>query len=669
VRFVTWNSVSALLIDDKPNFAQPYHLSASLPVYIERGKTGREARVGLGDTLRLSVSFSCLLESSAVSDARNALQALNTQPVLLPLWVAKRHQGDSHPVSADWWAVYRDGQTTQIYSTGSIPSGLGASDWIVPIMVGILAEWPDPELMHSELVNVSFVFAENTAQTLTIDTYQAPVWISVGGVYPTLFPWRPNLSIVPRGSGARVEIDRQHVGKARSTADAFYAQPSYRRETRSYTLQDNDPWSFLRYWLDNATAPVWLRGELSESRLSADVASGQTSIAVDSPTAIGSNSFALLDDGTHQAPLKITGQTLSTWSLAYGVNGSFSKDSTQILGLMLSRFDDQSVSMRFEHDTLAHVDLRWREVPWETITPAGETPGITTGSVPTSAYLYEFSCAIQGATQSYRFTDFERPLTYGGNTYDQQPFEHGDIIERLGLERQRITIKSRTFTGNPLLLLVPFQLETPLMVEITEVDVSGSTASNPRTVFYGEVSGARLSGPFIDAEAESLPSLFERKVPRLLMQPTCNWALFDAGCGLNKSAFEYLAKVGSWTTSGLALVVNNITLASVAQVGLAAHLFAGGYAIIGTGAAQQFRLIGDNAAQSGSNLTLTLGTPLWGTIAAGVDVKLYPGCDGRYDTCNTKFANKARFGGFPFTPIGNPSFIRVAKSQSSGGKK
>ena len=464
MRFITWNSVSALLLDDKPNFAQPYELTAALPVYLERGETGREARVGLGDTLRLSVRFSCLLETQAVSDARNALQALNTQPVLLPLWVAKRHPSDTHPVSAGWYAVYRDGQPTQVYDSGSIPAGLSASDWIVPVLVGILSSAPDPQLMTSELVSVDFEFQENTADALTLDAYLVPTWITVGGANPRIFPWRPNLATVPRGAGARVTVDRQHVGQARASADAFYSQPSSRPEQRNYTLQDNDPWSFLRYWQDNATAPSWLRGEIAESRLSADVAAGQTSIAVDTPSVIGSNSYAVLDDGTTQALLKVTGTTGSTWSLAYAVASPFSKDSTQILSLMLCRFGDQTVTIRFEHDTLANVSLNWKEVPWETITPSGETPGVTTGAVPTSAYLYSFSCAIPGATQSYLFTDFERSLTYSGNTYAQQPFEHGDIIERIGLERQRITIKSRAFTGNPLLLLIPFQLEVPLMV-------------------------------------------------------------------------------------------------------------------------------------------------------------------------------------------------------------
>ena len=669
MRFITWNSVSALLLDDKPNFAQPYELTCSLPAYVERGETGREARIGLGDTPRLSLKFSAILETQAVSDSRNALQSLNTQPVLVPLWVAKRHPSDTHPVSAAWYAVYRDGQLTQVYASGSVPGGLSAADWVVPVMVGILSSAPNPQLLTSETWSVDFEFTENTSDSLTLDAYLVPTWISVGGTYPRIFPWRPNLATVPKGAGARVTIDRQPLGHSRATADAFWSQPSYRPEERYYTLQDNDPWNFIRYFQDNLTLPSWLRGEIAESRLSADVTATQTSVAVDTPSVIGANSFAMLDDGTNQALLKVTGTTGSTWSLAYQVGYAFSKDSTQIFSLLLARFDAQSITLRFEHDTLAQASVKWREVPWETTTPAGETPGVTTGATPTSAYLYAFSCAIPGATQTYLFTDFERSLTYGGNTYAQQPFEHGDIIERIGLERQRITIKSRAFTGNPLLLLIPFQLEVPLMVEIIEVDVSGSTASNPRTVFYGEVASAKLTGPFIEATAESMPSLFERKVPRVLMQPTCNWALFDGGCGLNKSTFEYLAKVVSWTSSGLSLVVNTITLASVAQSSLAAHLFAGGYAIIGTGSAQQFRLIGDNAVQSGANLTLTLGTALWGTIAAGTDVKLYPGCDGRYATCSSKFSNASRFGGFPFMPIGNPSFIRVSKNASSGGKK
>lgn len=670
MNFITWNSQSALLIDDQPNLAFPYELTQELPAYLERGLTGREARTQLGDTPRLSVRFTLTAETSAGNKIRNALQTLNTQPVLLPLWVAKRAPAASHPVSASWYAVFNGG-TVNVYASGSVPGGLPASAWVVPVLVGYLDGIPDLQHLSSELAALDISFQESSAYAVTLAAYSATSGLSVGGVTPTLFPWRANLATVAKGQGAQVTVNRETVGKGRVTADAFFAAPSVRPEIRSLTLQDDNIWQFLRYHADTAGAgaSLWLRGEIAEGRLTADVSAAATTLSVDDSSLIGANSYLFLADGTNQTLCRVTGTGVGSLTLSAAVGQAYTADSTQILAAMLCRFDGASVTLRFEHDTLAAGSIKFREIPWETVTPAGETIGTTHGQIPQSAYLYTFTVALPGATQIWRFTDFERDLTNGGNTYTAKHFEHGTILERVGLDRQKVTIKSRAFSGSPLLQLIPFQLEFPLMVQIDEVTVSGSAASNLRTVYYGEVSGATMRGPYIEAEALSMPAMFDRKIPRMLVQPTCNWSLFDSGCGLLKSNWEWAAVVSSWTSSNLALVITTITKAAVAQTGLAAHYFAGGYVAVGSGASQQFRLIGDNAAQSGANMTITLGTALWGTINAGDQVLFYPGCDGRVDTCNTKFANKTRFGGFPFMPIGNPSFLKVSKTLSTGGKK
>lgn len=670
MNFINWNSQSALLIDDQPNLAFPYDLTQELPNYLERGLTGREARTQLGDTPRLSVRFTITAQKSEGNKIRNSLQFLNTQPVLLPLWVAKRAPAASHLVSASWYAVFNGG-TVNVYASGSVPGGLPADAWVVPVLVGYLTEIPDLQHLTSELAAIDISFTENSSFSVTLAAYSATAGPSVGGVTPTLFPWMANLATVPRGQGARVDVNREAVGKGRVIADAFFATPSYRPETRAFTLADDSIWQFLRYHADTAGAgaSLWLRGEIADGRLTADVSAPATTLSVDDSSLIGANSYLFLTDGVNQTLCKVTGTGAGSLTLSAAVGQAYTASETQMLSAMLCRFDGASVSLRFEHDTLAAGSIKFREIPWETVTPAGETIGTTHGKTPQSAYLYTFTIALPGATQIWRFTDFERDLTNGGNTYSARHFEHGTITERVGLDRQKVTIKSRSFSGSPLLQLIPFQLEFPLMVQIDEVAISGSAASNVRTVYYGEVSGATMRGPYIEAEALSMPSMFDRKIPRMLMQPSCNWSLFDSGCGLNKASLEWSSVVGSWTQSTLALVVNTITKASVAQTGLAAHYFAGGYVVVGTGASQQFRLIGDNAAQSGANLTLTLGTSLWGTINAGDPVKFYPGCDGRYDTCNSKFSNKQRFGGFPFMPIGNPSFLKVSKNLSTGGKK
>ena len=53
-----------------------------------------------------------------------------------------------------------------------------------------------------------------------------------------------------------------------------------------------------------------------------------------------------------------------------------------------------------------------------------------------TAYLYEFSIGYPGATTYFRYTGFQRDLTYNGFTWTAAPIEHGDILETDRLERQ-----------------------------------------------------------------------------------------------------------------------------------------------------------------------------------------------------------------------------------------
>lgn len=673
MRAISWNSQTAYLIDERPNFSLPYELGASVATVSSRSLSGIEERRSLGNSLKLSLRFSVLLDGAdQVTAWRNAQQAMSTEAVLVPLWVAKRAPGAFHPLNGPWWAVYQSGSAVQVYDTASIPGGLPADAWVVPLLVGILTQWPEPQHITSELAAVDVFFEENSNDDfITLTAYTPPTGLTVSGITPSLFPWRPNQATVPRGQAAQVAIDRQSVGQGRASSDTYWAQLSSRSEFRAFTLSDDEPWQFLRYFLDlrAGRGSFWLPGSSAEARLTAGVSTGNTVLNVDSPANRGANAFVLLDDRTTRHPNKVTSTSGSTWVLASAVPSDFNVDATQIFPLQLSRISGSQVSLKFEHDTLAETQLRFVEVPWETISPGGESVGITFGALPDSAYLYLFTIAIPGNLRSFFYTDNAQPITYDGSTYNPKGIEHGSIRLALGLDRQQVQIKCRTFNLNPLNQMLPFSLEYPLMLEISEVDVVAGAATNVRRVFYGEVTNCSSVGPIMTATAKSFGSMFDRKIPRLLIQPTCNFSLYDTGCGISRASLQHDALLGTWNSATGVLVVNTVTLASVAVTAAPIHYFANGIVEVGTGASRQQRWIADSLAQSGSNIQLTLSSSFVGTWAAGSTIKIWPGCDGRYETCSGKFANAQQFGGFPFTPIGNPSLIRVSKNLSVGGKK
>ncbi|MDE1906159.1 MAG: phage BR0599 family protein, partial [Rhodospirillales bacterium] len=460
------------------------------------------------------------------------------------------------------------------------------------------------------------------------------------------------------------------IGQLRTLASAYYAQRSRRKVTQGFTLQGNDPFNLLRFFADMGGEQnnFWLGASLNEAALTADVTAAATSLTVDNGAALGTNAFVLLNDNFNRVPLAVASVAGNTWNLVASPGTAFAAAHTRVESLVLARFDDLKLTLNFSRPDLATATLKFCELPWETNAVAGETYGTTMGALPVTAILFVFTLTTPSGTTTWRYTNFERDLTNSGNTYTSAPFDFDTINETAMLDRQSLHLKSRNFTGNPLALLVPFQLEWPLMIQLIEADVVGSAASNLRTYFSGEVGQASVEPPFIDADCATLSSIFDRNLPRRLYQRTDNWVLFEPANGLNAADWQWNALVVDYTPATSTLTVGTITSSNGAT--LDAHFFSAGYLIITSAGGKQVRMISDNAAITGGILVLQLSTPLSASNpwAVGDVVNVFAGYDGQAATAIAKFNNYARFGGFPFMPIGNPSVLRITQP-TGGGKK
>lgn len=657
---VTFQSATAYLLDDAPDWMTAVELSASVPMDAQHGLGAREERRGLGDTLRLGLRYEIDLDAAALSALRNCLQALRAEKVLCPLWPAPIEAGDLPEwVEASYYVAAGDGEAAEILEYAALPH---ATRTVYPLLVGRLDRLPEPELMTDELARASIAFVEDDRLAVTLAGFTAPTGLADGGgTTRPLWAWRANWKVAPKSGGAETEIDRQPIGQLRSQSSAAYDQRSIRTASVTVMLDDGAaPWQLLRFFQDAAVAPFWAPLALAEARLTHDAAANATFLRVDNLTARGSNACLLLDDNVRRAAVKVTSNTApDRWNLAAAPGAAFAAGWTRIESLALCRFARADLTIRFTEPWLSEAEVEFRETPWETAAVTGETFGTTLGALPVAARLYVFTLAYPGSTTTLRYTDFERDLTADGLTYGIAPFEFDTIKESLNLERTNLQLKSRHFAGNPLsLLLTP--LEVPLALEIYECAVDGDAATDLLRLFSGQVRSAQFDGPFISAECATLAGVFDRKFPRQIVQPNCNWTLGETLCG---------ATVPTWTGTVLAYDDETMALSlSGPASGLVAHYFAGGWLQIGTGATAQRRIIADSLAQSAGNLTITLGGFLGSAPAVGTSCVLRPGCDGSPQTCTDRFGNYARFGGFPHVPIGNPSAAEV-KSNTGSGKK
>lgn len=305
------------------------------------------------------------------------------------------------------------------------------------------------------------------------------------------------------------------------------------------------------------------------------------------------------------------------------------------------RFASDLLALNFESGECATLKVGLWQVPWEISGVVGETP-----AQPSRAFLYKFTYNLPTPVIS-RFTSYEKDLALGGDgTYATQNIEHDAVKTGLSLDASAVKVTTDRFSGNPLLAFIPFNAEARLLLEIRECDPSNTAGAV--LIWSGEIFSAKSTGKRIEATAEQFGDLFERKFPRFLMQHDCNVTLFSTACGVVKATY---AKSGTLTAaSGTELTVTTAATD-------AANYFVRGEIWVGSGSTIERRMILASAPGVGVQ-TITIDRPLL-QAASGQSVQFWPGCDGQYATCSSKFSNASRFRGHPFMPEDNPALKRA----------
>jgi len=247
------------------------------------------------------------------------------------------------------------------------------------------------------------------------------------------------------------------------------------------------------------------------------------------------------------------------------------------------------------------------------------------------------------------FTDHDRPLTFGGVTYEPESgFTASEI--RSGTD---LAVDAQEAEG---VLTSDTITETDILdgrwdnarVEVWRVNWQAvSQRVLMRRGAIGQVRRGRLA--FV-AEMRSLAHVLNQTVGRTF-QHACDAELGDARCGVDledpayKGSGNVTALTGdrSFTASGLAgfdpdwFTLGRLTWTSGANAGRTAEVAAHGL-------------------RAGDPDLALLEAPVR-AIAPGDDFIVRTGCDKRLETCKSKFANTANFRGFPHIP-GQDAVIR-----------
>lgn len=164
-------------------------------------------------------------------------------------------------------------------------------------------------------------------------------------------------------------------------------------------------------------------------------------------------------------------------------------------------------------------------------------------------------------------------------------------------------------------------------------------------VFAGRIAEVDFDRTACTLQMNDFRELLDVDMPRNLYSAACRYALFDGACGLAKDDFAIDA-----TVSG---VVGNQIVAVVTEETIEADYLA----------------LGEIAFTTGNNAGLTVMIKAWSVLGVaelltpmpfeiinGDAVRLFPGCDKKSATCDNKFGNLDKYGGFPFIPAPETSF-------------
>jgi len=259
--------------------------------------------------------------------------------------------------------------------------------------------------------------------------------------------------------------------------------------------------------------------------------------------------------------------------------------------------------------------------------------------IPNIAELFKFTVG----DDIYYYTNYSRSITFGGNTYIKRS------IDRSSYENDSQTSSDQIEITLPVVdFVLQFIVSNP--IEDIEIDISTLFIDSGFSyqIFRGkymDISGDDQSNS-VKITFQANTEILRAEFPGRQYQSSCPFATFRKNCGLNREDFEVVAPV---TISGSTLVSSIFDQKPSWMTQSYFDSINDDWLTFG------FVIFGNNARwiTNHSGDTITLQQPFDSRLVNGSSVNAYPGDDKSRDTCENKFNNVARWGGFQNIPSTN----------------
>lgn len=240
----------------------------------------------------------------------------------------------------------------------------------------------------------------------------------------------------------------------------------------------------------------------------------------------------------------------------------------------------------------------------------------------------------------FAYTTSPTPITYGTIVYTPASIDRPEpsltaLYENKAFE---ITIPATDPLVNPRYVrTVPPSRET--------VTIYRKHLSDPEAIvlFVGEIKSVRFEDNHAKISCHSVSELMDHAIPYRSFSNLCSHVLYDNLCQVNKFDFE----------SDLTITNIGVDYVDVTGTGLSAlgsTYFRSGMVVHGS---LERRMILTQTVLGVDSARFHIILPFPDAVVGSL-VKAYAGCDHTVTTCETKFSNRIRYGGFPTVPARNP---------------
>lgn len=658
---ITFNGEQVFLLPYQANFDKAIEAGFSLPTVELITQDGSEKRRAFARTLRTSIVFPIWPTDDESPLFQVALQRLKNRRVLVPFWPAIHTTAWRSGI----WLTYEPGFSAYEVHTTEAPANFVPSinALRLPLLYGSFSKDIAPKTVGGRGIEATIEFADNSparyalaaaAPSGAVDGLPLP-----SGFTPKIFPFTFDWSTTPEAGGAQVEIKREQIGFGRELAETYYEQLAVRPLNISVTATSPESLAALVAFFSErqgSVEPFWLPGASAVCMLKADTTLGSAVIQVVDAATLGDNRyifFAAVDGSALELRKVLAVDTVAdTLTLDRAPLSIHRAQETRIVCGILARYRAPEIKIAFSSQRLGTAKLNFIETPHELVGASGINPR--------RAYLYRWIYRAGEIDVIARHTSYETEITIAGETYLLRPLQHTEYVHSTDPEEPVATIKAHEFDDNPLLLLVPDQLEGQLWLQILECfpDANG-VATESRVICFGRVNSAQAKGATLTAEIGSVFQQLNRQVPAITKQKVCNYAIYSPACGVSKAAFTRTANIAAH--AGHTVELTGLTGAPVP-----ADWFAGGHAWLGEGLGRQSRTVTASTASAAGVLILTLNLP-FGSAPIGT-ISIAPHCNRSRAHCKTRFNNWPKAAIFEWTPNSNPALVS-RQSAEQGGKK